>query len=66
MGDERERGAEKPCRNITSFYLGSSASLKLKRPEAERRGTSNRDKKIVKGREKERSEREGEQAKTLI
>lgn len=27
--DEREGGVEKPSRNITSFYLGSSASLKL-------------------------------------
>lgn len=57
---------EKPCRNITSFYLGSSAILKLeRRRQSEKEETRERE---AKGLEEKGGwrEREGGQAKTLI
>lgn len=53
---------EKPCRNITSFYLGSSAILKLeRRRQSEKEGTREREAKGWRKREDGESVRAGRQ-----
>lgn len=66
-GGECERGAEKPWRNITSFYLGSSArASKLERWRQSEKERKREDRRGDEERWRKRVDGESERAKTLI